>query len=116
MAKTVFYLCITVSIMFLVFFSSPLISWKMTAAQPLSEEEPLSLGMIADLAKPAVVQVFTEYVATVSAPDWGRNLDLLQQDLEILASEDNFDLDDEQAVAQWREALFLGDPSRYIAL
>jgi S1-C subfamily serine protease len=116
MAKTVFYLGITVSIMFLVFFSSPLISWKMTAAQPLSEEEPLSLGMIADLAKPAVVQVGADHVATVSAPDWGRNTDLLQQDLETLASEnDDFDLDDEQVVAEQTQALFYSDPLRYIA-
>ena len=115
MAKTVFHLVVTVSIMFLVFFSSPLISWKMAAAQPLSEEEPLSLGMIADLAKPAVVQVGADHVATVSAPDWGRNLDLLQQDLESLASENDFDLDDEQAVAEQTEALFHSDPLRYIA-
>jgi serine protease Do len=82
--------------------------------QPQPQEQPLSQGMIADLAKPAVVQVGAQYVAPVTAPDWGRNVDLLQQDLESLASQGYFDLDDEEVVSEWREDLFLSEPSRYI--
>jgi serine protease Do len=114
LAKPLFQLVTMVSMLLLLFFASSLTSWKMTAGTPQQQEAPLSQGMIADLAKPAVVQVFTEYVATVSAPDWGRDPDLLQQDLEILADEGNFDLDDEQAVAEWGNALFFSDPSKYI--
>jgi serine protease Do len=114
MAK-LFQLVTMVPLIVLIFFSSPLTPWKMTAAQPLPEEQLLSQGMIADLAKPAVVQVVADYVATVSAPDWGRNTELLQQDLETLASENDFDLDDEQAVAEQTEALFHSDPLKYMA-
>jgi serine protease Do len=110
-----FQLVTMVPLIILIFFTSTLTPWKMTAAQPLSQEQPLSQGMIADLAKPAVVQVVADYVATVSAPDWGRNTDLLQQDLGTLASENDFDLEDEQAVAEQTEALFHSDPLRYIA-
>nr|MDQ3969462.1 hypothetical protein [Thermoproteota archaeon] len=77
MAKTVFQLVLTASITLMLLFTSPLTSWTTTAAQPLPEEEPLTLGMIADLAKPAVVQIGTDYSTTVSAPDWGRNTELL---------------------------------------
>ena len=115
MAKTVFQLAVTTSIMLLIFFTSPLTSWTTTAAQPLPEEEPLTLGMIADLAKPAVIQIGTDYSTTVSAPDWGRNTELLQQDLESLADEnDDIDLDDEQVVAEQTEALFWTDPLKYM--
>jgi serine protease Do len=79
-----------------------------------SQEQSLSQGMIADLAKPAVVQVGAQYTAIVTAPDWGRNAELLDQDLESLADQGYFDLDDEDVVSEWRENLFLSDPSRYI--
>lgn len=114
MAKNLFHLITMVSIFLLLSFGSSLTPSKMTAATPQQQEQPLSQGMIADLAKPAVVQVGAEYVATISAPDWGSDQDLLQQDLRALANEGNFDIDDEQAVAEWSAALFYSDPSRYI--
>jgi serine protease Do len=115
MAK-LFQLVTMVPLIVLIFFTSPLTPWKMTAAQLLPEEQPLSQGMIADLAKPAVVQIGTDHIATVSAPDWVQNTELLQQDLESSASEnDDIDLDDEQVVAQQRDALFWTDPPRYMA-
>ncbi len=76
-----FQLAIIVPLMVLIFFTSPLTPWNRTAAQPLPEEQPsLSQGLIADLAKPAVVQTGTDHIATVSAPDWVQNTELLQQD------------------------------------
>jgi serine protease Do len=114
MAKTLSRVVTTVSVLLLLFLASSLTSWKITAATP-AQQQPLSQSMIADLAKPAVVQVYSEYISTISAPDWGRNLDLLRQDLEDLANQGNFDPDDQQAVAEWSDALFLSDPSRYIA-
>lgn len=104
------------SVLLLLSIDLSLIPWmKIASATPLQQQDiPLDQGMIADLAKPAVVQVYTEYLSTVSAPDWGRNVDLLQQDLEALANDGNFDPDDEQAVAEWSNALFNSDPARYI--
>ena len=112
MAKTYFFPLVGISI-FLLLFSAPfLTSLKMVAAQP--QELLLDQGMIADLAKPAVVQVGARYIALVTAPDWVTNQNLLQQDLETLASQGRVDLDDEELVSEWSRNLFFSEPSRYI--
>ena len=113
MAKTCFLLVTTVSILLLLFFASFMMPLNLAAAQP-QEPLPLEQGMIADLAKPAVVQVGAQYIALVSAPDWGTNQNLLQQDLETLANQGHLDLDDEELVLEWSQNLFFSEPSRYI--
>lgn len=112
MAKTYFLLVTTVSILLLLFFASFMTPLNLAAAQP--QELPLDQGMIADLAKPAVVQVGAQYTALVTAPDWGTNQNLLQQDLETLANQGHLDLDDEELVSEWSQNLFFSEPSRYI--
>ncbi len=109
-----FHFVTVVSVLLLLFLGTSLTAWKVTSAQPRLQEPSLSQAIVADLAKPAVVQVGAEYVATVIAPDWGTDQDLLQQDLESYASEGYVDLDDEQAVAELGDTLFFSDPSRYI--
>lgn len=112
MAKTHVLLALMVSIALLLFCASLSTPSQMATAQP--QEQQLSQGMIADLAKPAVVQVSAQYIALVSAPDWVTDQNLLQQDLESLANQGHFDINDEDLALEWSRNLFFSEPSRYI--
>lgn len=70
--------------------------------------------MIADLAKPGVVQVASYYYAQLSAYTWNFNDQLMGQDLESLVDDDVLDPDDPAAVEGARISLFLENPAAYM--
>lgn len=74
----------------------------------------INQGMIADLAKPAVVQVGSRYIASVSAYTWDFNNNLLVQDLQSLVDQGVLDPDDPEAVDYARTLVFLENPAAYI--
>lgn len=74
----------------------------------------LSQGTIVDLAKPAVVQVISNYFGTVSVNDWGIIDSEMEEEMDNLEEQDLLDPEDPQSVEYWRTSLLFQDPVRYI--
>jgi serine protease Do len=70
--------------------------------------------MVADLAKPGVVQVGSLYTGQVFAYTWGFNNQLLYQDLQRAVDEGDLDPNDPEALDYARTQLFLENPAAYV--